>query len=227
MGINIVVAEELQLARKGIVSLINNMSRSHAARGASGFHSIVDTGSTNELVTLLASQHTDLLILGYSLNTLENGTPISTLDGYGLIKWLARRYPKLKIIVISPYKHSAIMRAILDMGATGYITMNCCEKTLEQAITAVLNNEIYVENGLMKALFKGGDLSGKEMSLREMEVLRLLLKGFSFGRIAEQMNLSPKTVSAHKLRAMSKLEVNSDCELFCLLSQIRLFNPSF
>ena len=227
MSINILVAEELQLARKGIVSLINNMSSAREAKGVAGFDSVVDAGSPSELVNVLAAQHIDLIILGYSLNTLENGTPISTLDGYGLVKWLARRYPQLKIIVISPYKHSAIMRAILDMGATGYITMNCCEKTLEQAITTVLNNEIFVENGLMKALFKGGDLSGKEMSLREMEVLRLLLKGLSFSRIAEYMNLSPKTVSAHKLRAMSKLEVNSDCELFCLLSQIRLFNPSF
>jgi len=227
MSINIVVAEELQLVRKGICCLINKMVNLNAGSSPALPPHVVDTGSPGELVTLLAANRIDLLILGYSLNTQASGKPISTLDGYGLIKWLARKYPLLKIIVISPYKHSAIMRAILDMGAAGYITMNSCEKTLEQAIVAVMNNDIYVENGLMKALFKGGDLSGKEMSLREMEVLRLLLKGLSFNDIAEQMNLSPKTVSAHKLRAMSKLEVHSDCELYCLLTQIRLFNPSF
>jgi two-component system capsular synthesis response regulator RcsB len=113
------------------------------------------------------------------------------------------------------------------MGATGYISMDICEKTLERVIVSVLNNEVYVEKGMMKSLFQGGDRSGKDVSLKEMEVLRLLCKGLNLTSIANRMNLSIKTVSAHKLRAMSKLDVDSDCQLYCLLTETKLFNVSF
>lgn len=229
MRINIVIADELRLVRKGVVSLINSMHYGEKLSNDSteGYHIIADTSTPNELVNILASNDVDLLILGYSLSTKENSNPISSLDGYALIKWLARKYPNLKIIVISPYKHPSLMRTILEMGATGYISMDICEKTLERVIISVLNNEVYIEKGMMKSLFQSTNCSNKEVSLREMEVLRLLCKGLNLTSIANRMNLSIKTVSAHKLRAMGKLEVSSDYQLYCLLSETRLFNVSF
>jgi len=229
MCINIVIADELKLVRKGVVSLINNMHYGEqlSSGPTGGYNIIADTSTPNELVNILASNNIDLLILGYSLSTKENTNPISSLDGYALIKWLTKKYPNLKIIVISPYKHPSLMRTILEMGATGYISMDICEKTLERVIISVLNNEVYIEKGMMKSLFQGKDSSGREVSLKEMEVLRLLCKGLNLTSFANRMNLSIKTVSAHKLRAMSKLEVNSDCQLYCLLTETRQFNVSF
>ncbi|MDR3432784.1 MAG: response regulator transcription factor [Rouxiella aceris] len=229
MSVNIVIADELRLVRKGVISLINSMHYGEQlGNDPEGRYNIVaDTATPNELVNILASHDVDLLILGYSLSTKENSNPISSLDGYALIKWLTKKYPALKIIVISPYKHPSLMRTVLEMGATGYISMNICEKTLERVIISVLNNEVYVEKGMIKSLFQGGNRNGREVSLKEMEVLRLLCKGLNLTSIANRMNLSIKTVSAHKLRAMNKLEVESDCQLYCLLTETKLFNVSF
>ena len=229
MSVNIVIADELRLVRKGVISLINSMHYGEQLGNdpAGRFNIVADTATPNELVNILSSHDVDLLILGYSLSTKENSNPISSLDGYALIKWLTKKYPALKIIVISPYKHPSLMRKVLEMGATGYISMDICEKTLERVIISVLNNEVYVEKGMMKSLFQGGDRSGREVSLKEMEVLRLLCKGLNLTSIANRMNLSIKTVSAHKLRAMNKLEVESDCQLYCLLTETKLFNVSF
>ncbi|EIC82695.1 response regulator transcription factor [Serratia sp. M24T3] len=227
MHINIVVADEFQLVRKGVISLISTMRSIERLENTSSFNIVADVSTPNELITVLSGKPVDLLILGYSLETFQNNSPIAALDGYALIKWLARKYPELKIIVISPYRHPQLIRMVLEMGVLGYISLNVSEKILERAIVSVINNEVYIEKGMMKTLFQGGDLNGKPISLKELEVLRLLCKGHNLTSIAGRMNLSIKTVSAHKLRAMSKLDVNSDCQLFCLLAETRLFNLSF
>lgn len=227
MHINIVVADEFQLVRKGIVSLIGNMYGIERLENKSSFNILADVATPNELVNILASNPVDLLILGYSLRTQDNNNPIAALDGYALIKWLTLKYPELKIIAISPYQHPQLVRKVLELGVVGYISLNVSEKVLERAILSAVNNEVYVEKGMMKTLFKGGDLNGKPVSLREMEVLRLLCQGHNLTSIASRMNLSVKTVSAHKLRAMGKLDVTSDGQLFFLLAETRLFNLCF
>jgi two-component system capsular synthesis response regulator RcsB len=231
MTINIAIATEQKLIRCGIKSMIGNMHGGQlgSSENNSHFNVVGDISTPSELISLLAKNSVDLLLLGYSLNTHDNGSnnPLTSMDGYALTKWLISKYPQLKIIIISPYKHTSLIRMMLELGVAGYISMDVSEKTLERVITAVLNNEVYVERHLMKTLFNSQEQDTADITAKESEVLRLLCKGLSLTRIALRMNLSIKTVSAHKLRAMSKLGVNSDCQLYCLLTKTRLFDITF
>ncbi|XTZ37484.1 LuxR C-terminal-related transcriptional regulator [Salmonella enterica] len=224
MSVNILIADEHTIIRRGIVSMINGLKNSTINMGNLDLEIIGDFDDQEKVLHTLANQQVDLLFLGYGLNTVKNGSLIAELDVTALVKWISSRYEKTKVIVLSPYSNSNIIRATLEAGAKGYLSRNTCEKTLWRAITSVLNDEVYIERGLMDSLFRRNALSPQELSARENEVLRLLCRGLSLTAISTRMNISIKTVSAHKLRAMEKLGVKTDCQLYCLLFQTRMFD---
>jgi two-component system capsular synthesis response regulator RcsB len=225
MKIRIAIADEHTLIRRGILSMIANMP-SFLGNGAEQTEYVItgDTASPSELLTQLASQPVDILFLGFSLATHQSANPLSGMDGVMLIKWISRKYPQLKIIVLSPYKNAQLIRMALEAGAKAYISRDTCEKTLNRALSSVVNGEVYIERDLMSSLFHSGKATNQELSPREIDVLRMLCKGLSLTEIAQQMHLSNKTVSAHKLRAMEKFGVNSDCQLYCLLAKTQMFD---
>jgi len=223
MTINIVVADEHTIIRRGVVSMIHNMPTMDMSMSGINLNIAGDTDSPNELYNLLLKEKIDILFLGYSLRTKKSQNPISELDGTSLIKWLTKKFPDTRIVVMSPYRNRNIIRQVLQDGAVGYISRETCERTLWRTVSAVHNGETYIERGLIDTLFRGS-LTEEELTLRENDVLRMLCRGLSLTAISSKLNLSNKTVSAHKLKAMEKLGVKTDCQLYCLLSQTQMFD---
>ncbi|NYS30065.1 MULTISPECIES: response regulator transcription factor [unclassified Pantoea] len=225
MSINIAIAHEHTIIRRGVMSMIMNApalpsdSFSRPEIKVTG-----DTASPSGLMSLLTEQTVDILFLGFSLATTPGPNPISGMDGVLLIKWLNRKYPKLKMIVLSPYKNTQLIRMTLEAGAKAYISRDTCEKTLSRTLSSVINDEVYIERELMNALFQNNNQASRELSPREIDVLRMMCQGLNLTQIAQQMNLSNKTVSAHKLRAMEKLNVSNDCQLYCVLAKTQAFD---
>ncbi|APG16831.1 MULTISPECIES: response regulator transcription factor [Kosakonia] len=224
MSINILIADEHTIIRRGMTSMINSLKTSNINTDKLDIDVVGDTSEQAELLNILATQKVDLLFLGYGLTTVKTGNPVSELDGIALVKWISSRYLKTKIIVLSPYNNTNLVRIVLEAGAKGYISRNTSERTLWRAITNVMMDEVYIERGLMDSLFRREAITPQELSTRESEVLRLLCRGLSLTTISTRMNISIKTVSAHKLRAMGKLNVRTDCQLYCLLFQTRMFD---
>ncbi|ANI84222.1 LuxR C-terminal-related transcriptional regulator [Kosakonia oryzae] len=224
MSINILIADEHTIIRRGMTSMINSLKTSNINTDKLDIDVVGDTSEQAELLNILATQKVDLLFLGYGLTTVKTGNPVSELDGIALVKWISSRYLKTKIIVLSPYNNTNLVRIVLEAGAKGYISRNTSERTLWRAITNVMMDEVYIERGLMDSLFRREAITPQELSTRESEVLRLLCRGLSLTTISTRMNISIKTVSAHKLRAMGKLNVKTDCQLYCLLFQTRMFD---
>ncbi|EPF0317236.1 LuxR C-terminal-related transcriptional regulator [Enterobacter chuandaensis] len=224
MNVNIVIADQHTIIRRGVFSMIQNIPKSEYGMEETRFNVIGDTDTPGEIYTMLSQQKVDILFLGFSLKTRKSQNPLSELDGIPLIKWLVQHFPDTRIVVLSPYNNRNIIRQVLQDGAAGYISRETCERSLWRTIAAVCNGETYIERGLMNAFFRADPLSEQELTLRENDVLRMLCKGHSLSTISRQMNLSNKTVSAHKLKAMEKLGVKTDCQLYCLLSQMRIFD---
>ncbi|WLI78759.1 response regulator transcription factor [Kosakonia sp. H02] len=224
MSINILIADEHTIIRRGMTSMINSLKASNINTERLDIEVVGDTHEQAELLNILANKQVDLLFLGYGLNIVKTGSPLSELDGIALVKWISSRYPKTKIIFLSPYNNTNLVRIALEAGAKGYISRNTSERTLWRAMTTVLMEEVYIERGLMDSLFRRDAITPQELSTRESEVLRLLCRGLSLTTISKRMNISIKTVSAHKLRAMAKLNVRTDCQLYCLLFQTRMFD---
>ena len=222
MQVKITLADEHPLIRRGVRAMINDMNS--AAGTGMAFTLADETQTTSELLKQLAQQLPDILLLGYTLSGTQSADPLSRMEGLALVKGLSQRYPTLKVILLTRYKNPQLIRLAIETGAKGYLSHNMSEKTFRDALTGVLNNEVYVEPALMKALFPAEKLTSEALSPREMDVLRLLCKGGNLTDVSRRMHLSIKTVSAHKIRAMEKLGVKNDCQLYCLLSRTRMFD---
>ncbi|HEY1844355.1 MAG TPA: response regulator transcription factor [Buttiauxella sp.] len=226
MHANIIIAYDLKLIRCGIKAVVNNMpaDRMQSASEHHSFNIMADVSSPIDLIHAMRHSPADLLLLGHSLDTsVSSHDPVATMDSFTLIKWLIKKYPKIKIIIITPYTNASMVRMAIESGISGYVSMDSCELGLERAINAVLNNELYIEKKLMYLALQQTEKNSMELSVKEFEVIRLLCKGFNMAKIASYMHISIKTVSAHKLKAMSKLQVKTDCQLYSLLSKTNHF----
>lgn len=225
MAIKIAIADEHTIIRRGVYAMIMDHQPSLYENEAQPTFSLTgEAATTPELLTMLAQQSPDILLLGYTLTASRQHSPQSGLDGLALLKWLKQSYPALKVVVLSSYKNPLLIRLALEAGAKGYLSRSIGEKLLHEALVAVNNGEVYVERSLMNTLFSANSAAPEALSARETDVLRLLCKGLSLTTISIRMHLSIKTVSAHKIRAMEKLGVKNDCQLYCLLARSRMFD---
>ena len=226
MSINIVIVEDSTLVRKGLVSIVNNLPSPDGfnteSTGSPGPYTVIaDVASPKELFAVLKTDNPDLLILDYSLQTNSDDThPLHALDGQSLIKHIRKNY-STNILVVSLHHSPIIIRAALEAGATGYLSKSANIDVLAQAIHAVLKGETFVEHHLLKnMLHRNPDAA--VISPKELEVLRQMGKGSRLTDIAQYMSLSIKTVSAHKLRAMEKLRIRNDSELYRVITGMAL-----
>lgn len=223
MDIKIVIAEESSLIRRGLSSMMQALSLP-----TSGMNQrCVLTGeaaSSAELLSLLGQHNPDIVILSYSLTTSFNRSPLTGMDGLKLLRWLHQTYPALSIILLSPYANTMFIRQALKEGVRSYLSRDINEKTLSQAIATVLKGEIFIESQLVNMLFRHEMTDIEKLSPREIDVLRLICNGLNLKEIAQHMHLSIKTVSAHKIRAMEKLDVQNDCQLYSLIIKNQIFD---
>jgi two-component system, NarL family, captular synthesis response regulator RcsB len=227
MKTNIVIADEHILIRRGVTAMITELSpEANNAFSKSAFSVVADTASPSQLMALLADNQVDILFVGFSLATLQSTPADSELPKEALLKGISRLYPAMKTVVISPYKNALLVRNALEAGAMGYIGRDSCEKTLQRTLHSVMNGRVYVERELMASLFRrdNGSLTGMALTKRETEVLHSLYQGLLQPEISTQLNLSNKTVSAHKMHAMAKLNVKNECHLYCLMAIAQMFD---
>lgn len=124
---------------------------------------------------------------------------------------LAAKSPT-RIVALSAQADGPLPRRMLGMGVHGYLSKGCTAREIETAIRLAYDGERYVGNEVARhlALSRGDGARGTPFDLltaREIEIVLLLLRGFSSVQIAERLHRSNKTVSTHKINAMAKLGV--------------------
>ena len=136
---------------------------------------------------------------------------------------LCQEHKGIKVLGLSMHPAGNMVGEMLQAGAVGYMTKNCAAGELVKAIRFVQNGQIYLSpeisreavQGYLKQL-KNGSSSIKKtgpLSLRESEVLQLVAEGKPTKLIASELNISEKTVGAHRQNIMNKLGIRSVAEL--------------
>lgn len=171
-------------------------------------------GDSGELVNLLRSVPCDVLITDYAMPGGEFG------DGLTLLSYLRRTYPALKIVVFTTIENPAIAREMSKLGVHSVLSKAHDTSHLISAIHAVYAGATYfrpASRGLEDAV-PAAPLSGnvrvQTLSTRESEVIRLFVSGLSINEIAERLHRTKQTISAQKTRAMRKLGIDRDADLF-------------
>ena len=141
-----------------------------------------------------------------------------SLPGRGGLEFVSevhRAYPKIPILIFSFHPEEECAVRALRAGASGYVNKASGREELLGALRRVMAGEKYISPALAQklALEKALPRRNDILSNREYEILRAIAEGKSLTAIARGLSLSVKTVSTHKRRTMSKLDLPNDAAL--------------
>lgn len=138
------------------------------------------------------------------------------MSGVELIKRLHIEKPDLPILVLSMHNEGQIVARALKAGAAGYVTKGSEPEILLSAIRKVAGGGKFIDPVLVETMvFHNGshDVPHEVLSERELQVFKMIADGCTLGNIADQLHVSPKTISTHKMRLMQKLRIDNNADL--------------
>jgi DNA-binding NarL/FixJ family response regulator len=142
-------------------------------------------------------------------------------DGLELLKMIRAQTPRLPVLILSMHSENTYAERALRAGADGYIMKQEATDKVLVAIRRILSREIYVSSEIANRMLRqivGGTAAVKRSPLdglsdREFEVLRRMGEGQSTRQVAQELQLSIKTVETHQARLKEKLSLRSSREL--------------
>jgi two-component system, NarL family, response regulator NreC len=201
--LRILLAEDHLTVREGIKLLVN----------AQDDMEVVGEAENGEIAVKEAVRLSpDMVIMDVSM-------PI--LNGLKATKRLRNTCPDIMILALSRHSDDGYLQQLISAGANGYVLKQSAPKELINAIRAVGAGKAYLDPALTQKVMGGyavrtTSLRGegkKELSSREIEVLKLISFGYSNKEIATRLDLSVKTVEAHKANAMRKLGISGRIDI--------------
>jgi two-component system response regulator NreC len=204
MSIKVLLADDHVILRHGVSKSLENEKDIEVVAQANNGHSTIQL--TREL-----SPDVILMDIGMpGLNGIE-ATRIITGD-----------FPKTKIIALSMHSAKKFVSEMFKAGASGYLLKDCDYDELTNAIRVVASGKKYISPSISAILvdsfsedptkIKKGD-AFSILTTREREVLQLLAEGKTTKQIGKTLFISPKTVEAHRLNIMKKLQIDNIAQL--------------
>jgi DNA-binding NarL/FixJ family response regulator len=159
---------------------------------------------------------------------VDIGMPL--LNGLDAGEQLKALHPDIKVIYLTQNREPRYAVEAFRRKASGYLLKDSAASELTTAIREALQNRSYVSPLIAKGVVNHtsaniDDLSQRELSPREREVLQLLAEGKSMKEVAAVLDISPRTVEFHKYRIMEHLGVKSNAELVQHAIKLGLIAP--
>ncbi len=197
----ILIVDDHPLVRTGFAQLIGDCPDLEVCGEA---------GDMAEALRQIDSIHPDLAIIDLSL---AGGS------GLDLIEHIKSRDKKILMLVASMHDETLYAERVLAAGARGYINKQEAQDSIIRAIRQVLSGKVYLSQKMTDRLLSGMVDANNEtrdidsLSNRELQVFELIGEGVSTSKIAEQLNLSVKTIETHQSHIKKKLGLGSAHEL--------------
>jgi DNA-binding NarL/FixJ family response regulator len=196
-------------------------------------HQILIDGISSLLQTI-----PDFEVVGFSLNgsnlfdeVSQNKTDILLLDinmpqkdGIAVIKEFAEKGFPCKVIILSSYDDLKLIKEIMKLGASGYLTKQCAGENIVEAIEAVYRGEEYFCEAVREKIFNNVTKDNPKLNKidsalnsiltgREIEIITLISSEYSGKEISEQLYISINTVETHRKNIMKKLDLKNSIGL--------------
>lgn len=202
--LRILIADDHEVARKGIRSLLEN----HA-----GWEVCGEARDGREAVELAAKMKPDVVLL-------DIGMP--NLNGLNAARQILAAHPQTRIMVLTMHDSDQVVREVLSAGARGFLLKSDAGRDLVAAVEALQNNRTYFTTKVAQMVLSGylhpadrDTESSEQNSLtpREREVIQLLAEGKTTKEVAVALSLSVKTAETHRTNLMRKLDLHSVADL--------------
>lgn len=168
------------------------------------YHLIGIFPTATESIAALKKQPADIAIVDLDLDNGESGLDV--------IRFGVDAYPEMLILVHTIYEDSTTLFEALKAGAGGYILKGATPVEMFQYVEQLKNGEVPMSPKIARriiAFFRGDSLCSDCLTEREIEVLELADKGYTYKQIAEKSHISRHTVHTHFKNIYQKLQVNT------------------
>ncbi len=172
----------------------------------SGFVSVVGRANNIASCEVMLEQNPDLDVL-----LLDVGLP----DGNSLdyVEMWKDRYADVRILILTTYAEAAVVNRAIACGADGFLLKTCSKEELLEGLQAVARGEKYICSEATRLLSDSPQMDVVELTPREREVLKLIVKGYSIKMIADELHLAFETVHSYYKYLKLKLGVPNTASL--------------
>jgi DNA-binding NarL/FixJ family response regulator len=193
----VLIADDHQVVRQGLSAILSYQDDLH--------FEVTTCVNGQEMLDLAAQNTYDIILLDISM-------PV--MDGIEALKILkTEMHSDIPVLMITSHDSKHMITATNELGSSGYVLKNAEEKDLIEAITSVLHKQKYFskEIAAIMAQANGTDDYAKldSLSKKEKQILVLILNEKTNQTIANELNLSIRTIEGHRERIMKKLGVSS------------------
>ena len=199
----ILIADDHQIVRQGLRGLIE---------AEPDFCVVGEVSDGLETLRLAERLSPDVLVLDLAMPGLH---------GLEVVRRIGRRWPKIRVIILSMHSNEHYILDALRNGALGYVFKDSCTDNLVRAIRDALAGRRYLPPPFSESAIAAYiDVTKRSavdvyetLSNREREVLQLVVEGRTNAEVGNRLFISPRTVEAHRARLMRKLSLRNEADL--------------
>jgi DNA-binding NarL/FixJ family response regulator len=198
----VLIADDHAIVRAGLRALLVE---------AATFDLVGEAVGGYEAIELVGKTNPDVLILDLSM---------PDFDGISVTRQVKPQFPELKILILTLHEDEALLKEAIKAGAAGYILKRAAEAELISAIRVILRGDLYIDPSMVRGLIDESPkphvtqaAQSEPLTPREMDVLKLIVEGYTNRQIGQELNISIRTVEGHRANIADKLGMRSRVEL--------------
>lgn len=203
MTVRLLIADDHGVLRAGLIALLKDEP---------GMEVVGEADDENSAVSMAVEKRPDVILMDLSMpNT----------GGIEATRRVKQLVPEARILILTFHEDKSLMQEAIRSGAMGYILKRAVKSELINAIQAVMRGELYLHPAMARLLFMEPSTPSPEtvkftpeaLTVREVEVLRLIAQGYTNSQAAEMLCISVRTVEYHRSNLTAKLNLRSRVEL--------------
>lgn len=191
--IKVLIADDHEILRYGISTFLES---------ADSIKIVGEASSGEECIQLFKEKKPDICVI-------DIGMPGK--DGIETTKEIREIDPDVKVLILSMHIDKNILDRVLEAGINGYLLKDTEKTELLHGIESIAKGQQVfsdpISELITKSYLNGGRTPHDSITKRELEVLQLIVEGYSSKLIADKLNISPRTVDTHRGNIMQKLNI--------------------
>jgi len=198
--IKVLIVDDHNLVAQAWASLLEN---------AHGIKAVGIADNADDAYNFCIQHKPDVVLMDINLNGSS---------GLDATERITNNLAKTRVIGLSLHDDISYVKKFLSLGARGYLTKNTNKTELVEAIRKVQEGEIYIAHEIKDRYFTSlldvNNKEGKkELTLKEIEIVKLIAKGLTSKEIGEKIFISPRTVETHRHNILKKLDIPNAAQL--------------
>jgi DNA-binding NarL/FixJ family response regulator len=193
----VLLVDDHTLVRSGIRTLLDNLP---------GVEVVGEASNGREALEIVRSKLPNLVLMDIAM---------ADLNGLETLPRIVKDFPNVKVVMLSAHANEEYVIRALRSGASGYMLKDAATIELELVIKSVAQGEIYLSPSISRTVIDGYVEGGSgessplaQLTTRQREILQMIAEGKNTRKIASTLQISVKTVEAHRLQLMARLDIH-------------------